>query len=261
MHHRALMLLVAYVALRAPAMDAQTPAPAAPPKQKTAASLPSGRDVVAKYVRAIGGREAIVRHSSRRATGTFTMGLQGVNGTVEVVAAKPDKLVVSIAVPGLGEIKSGYDGTTAWMINPMMGPMVLEGRQREEARQDADFFAMLHEDPGETLETLEAVDFDGRRCYRVRVKRKDGPEDIEYYDVASGLLVGSEAERDSPMGVVKALVLVGEYKKFDDLLIATRTTQRLAGVEQVIMIATVEHDTVPPSAFEPPVQIKGIIAK
>jgi len=105
------------------------------------------------------------------------------------------------------------------------------------------------------------VDFEGRRCYKLRIVRNAGQPDEEFYDVETGLLAGSVILRESPMGAVKATNVLSDYKPFGGVRLATRGVQRQSGVEQVITILTVEHDTVPATAFDPPAEIRTMLQK
>ena len=83
----------------------------------------------------------------------------------------------------------------------MTGPMLLEGRQLDEKRFDSEFYSELrNESRYASVTTLERVDFEGRPCYKVRLVRKSGGEDIEFYDVATGLKASSTTTRETQMG-------------------------------------------------------------
>jgi hypothetical protein len=222
--------------------------------------LPSASNVIARYVEAIGGREAVLKHASRRAVGTFSMPGQGINGTVELVAARPDRFLLKVVLGGLGELQTGYDGSIGWMLNPITGPMVLEGKQLQQLRFEAEFDAALHEPSGFTaLETVERVDFEGRPAYKVRALRKSGEDDFEFFDVETGFLVGSIVTRESPLGSVKATNLMADYRAFDGLKIPTRQVQRAMGAEQVLTITSVEFGGVDASSFAPPAAIRALV--
>ncbi len=109
------------------------------------------------------------------------------------------------------------------------------------------------------MKTLEKTTFEGRPCYKVSLVRKDGGEDIEYYDVETGLKAGASGTRETPMGPITATQMLSDYKKFGDLLVPTTMKQTAMGVEQVLKVTSVEYDNVPPSTFEPPAQIKALI--
>jgi hypothetical protein len=249
------------------ALDAQAPQTQPPPKTGTATAakpaadkLPAARSIIAKYIAAIGGREAILSHSSTRSTGTFTVSSAGMTGSIELFAAKPNKSLVKITLAGVGEITEGFDGTTGWTISPMTGPMLLQGKQLEEKRFDTDFYGELHDDSRyESMTTVERTDFDGRPCYKIRLVRKNGGEDFEFYDVATGLKVGRIATRETQMGTVTGTAVETDYRKFGNLLLPATIKNSLMGVQQVITIQTIEYDGVPAAAFEPPAEIKALI--
>jgi hypothetical protein len=249
---------------------AQAPASQNPPQDpkttaaietpKTSEALPSARSILDRHIKAIGGKEAVLSHSSTRATGTFSVASAGMTGSVEVIAAKPDKSLVKISIPGVGEILEGYDGKSGWTLSPMTGPMLLEGKQLEEKRYDADFFSELHDDNRYTsMTTVEKTEFEGRPCYKVKLVRKNGGEDFEFYDVETGLKAGRIATRETPMGTITGTSVESDYKKFGNILQATMVKNTMMGMQQVITIASIEYDTVPPTAFEPPAEIKALI--
>ena len=230
-------------------------------KQQAASALPSGREVVDRHIKAIGGRDAVLSHTSLHTTGTYAVPASGLIGTMETfAAAKPDRSFQRVAVPGVGEIVEGFDGEHGWSVNPMMGPMLQQGKELEQARFDADFYSELR-DPSKykSLTTVEKTTFENRPCYKVSLVRADGTEDFDFYDVETGLRAGSINRRESPMGPVTTTSVEGEYKKFGNLLQATTLTVKAMGIEQKVTIATVEYDTVAPSAFEPPDAVKALI--
>lgn len=142
----------------------------------------------------------------------------------------------------------------------MTGPMLLEGKQLEEKRFDSEFHGELRaEDRYSSMTTLEQTLFEGRQCYKLKLVRKTGGEDIEFYDVATGLKAGSITTRESQMGTVTGTQVSGEYRKFGNLLQPTVVKSKIGGLEQVITITSVEYDNVPPSVFEIPAGIKALI--
>jgi hypothetical protein len=225
-----------------------------------APALPAASEVISRYVRAIGGRDALLRHASLRAVGTFSMPAQGIDGTVERMAARPDRFLEKVAMSGVGDMQLGYDGSIGWMVTPMTGPMVLTGKQLEQLRRDAEFDAALHEPAGFTaLEIVDRVEFEGRPSYKLRALRTNGDEDFEFYDVETGLLIGSIVARESPLGTMKATNVMGDYRAFGGLQIPTRQVQRVMGTEQVVTISNVEFGGVDPSTFAPPAAIRALV--
>ena len=253
--------------LPAPAF-AQFPPPARPPKMATeaakpaavAATLPSARSILDRHVAAIGGRKAVLGHKSTHARGTVAMPSAGVTGVVEIYGAHPNRTLLKISLSGVGDVVEGFDGKHAWSMSPITGPMLLEGKQYEERKFDADFHGELRpDDRYSAMTTVERTDFEGRPCYKLRLVRKSGGEDIEFYDVDTGLKAGSITSRETHMGTVTGTTIEGDYRKFGDVLLATTVRSKIGGLEQVVTITSVEYDTVKPSVFELPTEIKALL--
>ena len=184
----------------------------------------------------------------------------GLTGTLEIFAARPNKSLVKVSLPGVGEVSEGFDGTHGWSLSPMTGPILLEGRQLEEKRFDAEFHSELRDSTRySSMTTLERTAFEGRQCYKVRLVRTTGGEDVEFYDVETGLKAGSITTRETQMGSVTATTVETDYRRFADLLQPTTIRNQVAGVQQVITIAAVEYDNVPGSTFELPAPIKALV--
>lgn len=88
-------------------------------------------EVIEKYVRAIGGREAIEKISSRVSKGTFEGNFAGVKvgGMVEIFEKAPNKSVSLIAVGETGVMRRGYTGQYGFEQVPYYGFRVLEGEE------------------------------------------------------------------------------------------------------------------------------------
>ena len=260
------LIVVAAAGLAASPLVAQTPAhtghhaPAA--EAKSSANLPAARTIIDKYIAAIGAREVLTKRSSSTMKGTFAMPAAGLTGDVVGMAAKPNKLTMSITFPGIGEIRSGFDGTTGWSIEPTSGPRVLDGTELEQARLQADFLASLHDPKNYTsMETVELADFEGSKAYKIRLVRTDADTSYEYFDAETGLLVGATATRDTQMGPMTATTIMSNYKDFGGLQMPSTITTRTMGQEIVMSVTSVEWDTVDPAAFELPAEIKVLVTK
>jgi hypothetical protein len=251
-----LLRIVAVAALLFAPLQAPAPAKPAP----AAETLPDAREIVNKHIKALGGREAILSHKSMRALGTLSVPQSGISGPIEMVqAAEPNRMLLKTSVPGIGDILEGFDGSHAWSVSPMTGPMLKVGKELTQTKFDADFYKELYDPKNYTLKTVEKTVFEGRPCYKIAVSRIDGVEDTDFYDVETGLRAGSIATRESPMGQMTMTAVEGGYKKFGNLMQATNITQTVMGVQQTITLTSVEYDKVKPEDLEPPPSIKALI--
>ena len=88
-------------------------------------ALADGKALVARHVAAMGGREALDKHTSLHQTGIFSMPAMGIEGPVHIYRAKPALLLQQITLGSFGEMTTGFDGSTAWAIQPMQGAVVM----------------------------------------------------------------------------------------------------------------------------------------
>ena len=233
----------------------------APTKTETASALPDAREIINRHIKAIGGRDAILARKSVQVTATLSIPSSGISGPMEIVqATNPDRTLLKMSVPGIGDIMEGFDGSHGWSMNAMTGALLKVGKELTQSRLDADFYVDLR-DPQKypAVKTIEKTTFDGRPCYKVSLKRIDGVEDFDFYDVATGLRAGSMTTRETFTGTVNMTQIETGYKKFGRLMQATLVTQQVMGTEQKITLLTVEYDKVPASAFAPPPAVKALI--
>lgn len=221
---------------------------------------PTGSELVARHLAAIGGAEAWAKVTSMRATGTLAMSAQGITGTVEVLSARPTTSILRVDITGMGKIETGYNGTVAWSIDPMVGPSILTGDQLIDMKNDAHFDAMLH--PASLVAStlnLGKAEFDGRQAWKLMVKFVEGASRDEYYDVETGLLLGYEGMSVTDMGKMPVRQVARDYKAFGGIRQPTRLIQSSMGLEQTITIRDVEINTVDPKVLEVPAVIKAIM--
>lgn len=247
---------------RALAVLAVLAAPAVP-SAAAAQELPAAKDLVARYVTAIGGREAVMKYSSIRSTGFFEMPAAGLRGDLRIVQARDGRTSMRITVPGMGELAGGYDGTTAWSMNPMQGPRLLEGKELAQMQEDAGFLTMLRESPAiDSMATVAQDTIGGEACYKVKVSYKSGRTSFDCYSVATGLLAGTISVQESNMGTIEVTTAMTEWKEFGGIRFATRMRQQAMGQEQVLGVDSVSFDGAEDTqAFELPEPVKALVAQ
>lgn len=255
---------IAAAALLAPAALAAQQTPRVTkdaPGAAATGALPSAVQVIDRYVAAIGGKAALQRVQSFRATGTFEMPAQGMSGDLELNAARPNRLAMKITVPGMGEIVQGYDGTVAWSVNPMQGPRLLEGKELAQLQEEADFDNIFRGSASVvSREVVGRGEAGGQPCYQVKTVRRSGSEAVECYSVDSGLLLSTSAKRESAMGPIESTTLVEDYKEFGGIKFATRSRIQIPamGAEQVLNLSNIELDKAEASAFARPAAVEAL---
>ena len=248
------------LALPLAAIFAIAPLAARGPVRQAAPALPSARTIIDRHVKEIGGRDAVLAQTSTHATGTVSLPAAGLTGKLEAFHAKPNKFLQRMTLPGIGDIEEGFDGTVGWSISPLTGPTVLDGRQLEQRKFDADFFEDLKSSERYvSMTTVEKTTFEGRPVYKIQLVKKGGGEDIEFYDTETGLKVGAITTRDSPMGPMQGTTAWSDYKKFGALLQPATTKVSVMSTEMIMAITGVDYGKVEPSVFALPAQIKALV--
>ena len=234
----------------------------APAAAQGSAALPPAKELIAKFVAATNATAIMAKHQSVRTKGRFELPAAGVSGDLEISQARPNKTMMRINVSSIGQIEQGFDGTTAWSINPMQGPRLMTGRELDAVREESSFGTPSRQGPNvASAETTEKTEMNGEPCYKVKMVWKSGRETFDCYSVASGLLIASTGKQESPMGTIEVTNLISDYKDFGGQKVATRLTQQVMGNEQVLIINTVDYDAADPAAFEMPAAIKALVEK
>jgi hypothetical protein len=233
---------------------------ALPGRAAAQAGLPSPEAVLARYVEAVGGKAAFDAVQGSRTLGRFEMPAAGIRGDLEVLGRRPNLSVSIVTLPGIGTIRTGFDGTTAWTVNPMTGPRVMEGAELQQTIDQSEFEgAIRHPRLFQSMETVGTVDVNGNRCVELRLVLHSGRELRECFSTETGLLVRSVTSMENPMGRMETTTYVEEYGSFDGLRSPTRIRQQMMGQEQVVIVTSVSYETIPLEEFAPPADIRAIL--
>jgi outer membrane lipoprotein-sorting protein len=237
---------------------AETPSPAAAPSS----SLPSAADVIAKHLKATGGREATLKHTATRFKGDWEMAGQGAGGEFETIQAKPNKRLMRFKLTTGGEIVNAFDGKVGWITSPFAEPALMEGKLLAQTREDAEYYAILHNAADfQSMETVGRTQFDNRDCVELKLVRKSGRVVHEYYDAATGFLAGARGMQETQQGPSEITITCQGYQKFGDLFQATQLKIDSDQGNITIRIKSVAYDSVSDTEFEPPAEIKALLKR
>lgn len=248
------------VAARAAALLAATMV-ASPVGAQGAAGLPPAQEIIARYVKAVGG-DAWKSHKSARMKATMTVPAANITSTMEVVQVFPNSIMEKTTIAGMGEMKTGFDGTVAWSIDPMQGPRVLSGPEEVAMKESANPENALRMSGDITAsETVEKTTFNEQECYKVKHTWKSGRVSHDCYSVKDGLLVATTTKQASPMGEVDVTQLHKDYKDFGGIKRPSVVTSQMMGQEITVTLTHWEWDTVDPKELELPAEIKALVVK
>lgn len=248
----------------APPQDVGAPAAPAPAATPAQVALPEAAEILAKSVVAIGGRDAWEKIKSLEIKGTMAMPAAGIKGPMVSKIASPNKMSTVIELAGVGTIRQGFDGTTAWSMDPISGPRLLEGKELETMQREADFLKDV--DPAKRWDSVKTVgegDFGGFDCWKLEAT-KDGVVSTHWYEKSTGLPRGFTAEIDTQLGRIPVTSVMTSYKEFTgegfgsvQFPVATETTQM--NQKMLSTVESIVFDAVPADAFTLPKEIVALL--
>ena len=244
----------AYEAGEAPAAAAPEPPP--PPE------LTEEQKIIARYIEASGGEDAIRAHTSMTIKGGFEMPAMGRSGDATTYSLAPDKTLALISLPGMGEIVTGTNGDVAWAEDPMQGPRLLDGQMLADARRQARFYVQLeYDDLYPEQKAAGETEWNGQTAHQLDLVDTDGNESSHYFAADTGLLIGIEATQTNEMGTMDVAITMSDFKEFGGILVPTSTLMSMPsmGMEFTQTVDSVTFDDVEPSVFEPSDAIKALL--
>ena len=210
---------------------------------KPAAKTPTVPEILAKYVQAIGGKAANEKIKTLTSKGTLELSPLNVKGTFESFAAAPNKSLIKTSLAGIGEIIEGFDGTTAWSINPLSGNRDKEGEELAQAKITYDFYRQTNLDklyPKMELKGIEKVG--GSDAYVIVGTSGDLPSETFYFDTKSGLLVRQDSIISTPEGKTPTKSYFEDYRDVNGVKLPFKSRSTLPQFEVITIFTEIKQN-------------------
>lgn len=222
-----------------------------------AQELPDPRQLIDRYLEAIGGAEALRGNMDASAKVSMVIAENGMRGDMQI-HVRGDDLATSMTFNGM-EIRTGLLDGLGWAIDPMNGPRLLEGAELEDMRRNVDPDVATFSDRAiASLETVALADSEGRPCHRVEIEWKSGINTAACFGVDDGLMLYTESISVSPMGEVRQVVHMHDYKPLGKVLGPSRMRGSLMGMTQVMTIEDYRLGSPPDEVFALPPAILAL---
>lgn len=200
----------------------------------------TAEEIIAGYVKAVGGEEAIRRNTTWRMTAKVDVG--GMELPVFFLKA-PNKMKVYVTFQGITFVQQAYDGTTAWKTN-----QVNMQSEKSTSEETANLAQDLMEEPdvmvmykslGYSVEKLADESVEGTSCYAIKMTKKprivDGKpvDNIVTYFIdksSSALLMTRSVSQDGPSKGTVVETLFSDYQEAGGIYIPFSMTIRSAGM-------------------------------
>lgn len=180
--------------------------------------LPGADEVIARYVTALGGKDALQKVNRRVITGEAESSLFKGKARWGYVASAPDRRVSVLEVPNVGALMDGFDGTVAWRKSGTQPAVTLGGEELAKAKRDAQFhrdsnLKLIYPD----LRTTGASVLDGEPCFILEAKPSTNAVERFWFSQKSGFLVRQESEFTTPAGRVSSSATYGDFRPVDGI--------------------------------------------
>ena len=190
-------------------------APSAP-SPTPAASLPSVKQILDRYVQALGGARALTKVTSRSAKGS-RIGADGVLVPEEIHQKAPDKILTVTSYPNI-VFSNGFNGTVGWAHSSREGATPLPEQLLVQLKRDAVFYQELKtEELYKSLTVLGRVSVRDADAYVIQATPVNGPLEKLFFDVGTGLLVRRYIESDTALGKLPLQLDYEDYRAVDGI--------------------------------------------
>jgi len=180
------------------------------------ASAQTADEIVAKFIKTIGGMEKIQAVKSLRRTGKFNGG-GGFEAVIVEENKRPNLVRQEFQIQGMTGV-TAYDGKTGWKIEPWNGKKDAEPLGEEEMRgivEDSDLDGPLvnYKEKGVRVEYLGTDEVEGSDAYKLKVTLPSGDVRLYYMDTDYYVPIKVESKRIIRGAEVESETLLGDYKE------------------------------------------------
>lgn len=194
----------------------------------------SVESILADYVNAIGGKEALdkVKTLEYSANATLNMGGQSLSLTRTVYQKSPDKFLDLTVIPMMGEQKQVYNSGEAKVV--AQGQTVpVQGQQLDAMKYFAIMFAeRFYSEVGFTAEYKGIKKVDGKDAHRVDVTIGAFTA-MEFFDVETGLKIQSDLGQNGTYSY-------SEYTEYDGIMLPKKLTLKSPALPVALEFVTNE---------------------
>jgi len=225
------------------------------------ASAQTADELINKNIAAHGGLEKIKAVKTMKLTGKVLV--DGVDIPCTLQLKRPNLVYGEAAIQGM-KLMLGYDGQTAWQVDPSSGSMEPQPSVDEDARhiiEMGDFEGPLvdYKAKGNSVELVGKEEFEATPVYKLKVTEKDGSVKYVYLDAATYLELKTTTRRKSDSGGSEEETTFSDYKPVGGLLMAHSIETKINGqIEDQLTIEKVElNAAVDDSIFKMPKKAQG----
>ncbi len=226
------------------------------PALATVAAAQTVDEIVEKHLAATGGRDALGKLTTRKATGMITITTPNgdLSGPVELYSKAPNKTraVMSLDLSALGvaekmTLDQKFDGTAGWALNSLQGDNEITGNQLDNMKNSVFPGQLLnYKETGLKVELLPRETLAGKSVIVLLVTPKVGSVARVFMDAESFLVVRTTAKVNVPQagGDMEQTADLSDYRAIDGVKVPLMTVNSTPIQTVTIKLDTVAHNVI-----------------
>jgi len=219
----------------------------------TASAAADPQAIINRYVAALGGEKSIRAVKTREISGEFKMPAMNVTGKLSVQAKAPNLYLSKVEIDGAGTFIDGFDGKTAWNVNPMAGGLreksaaeLPRAKRQADFYRDADLFKQYT-----SWKVIEPATVNGKPVKVLEGKDDQGTTDKLHFDDETGLLVRTVSNFTDNEGPKTVTTNISDYRAVEGVKVPHKLESSDGNFEFVIEYAAVKTGIeIPDSVFK-----------
>lgn len=223
------------------------------------AAAQSPAEILANHAKAVDPEGRVASVPGLKFTANFEMPAMGMSASMIAIQRRPNQSIVTVGIPGLGEMRQGYDGTIAWASDPMQGPRIMSGLEAASLSDGADMRALTR--PAELFTAMEPAgegEVDGEKCVKVKHTWKSGRVTTDCYSTTRWLILETVGMQAGPQGDVETVQRYSDFRAVGGVMLAHKAVMSMMGMQQIMTITSIEVGEQPPESVEPPAEVKAL---
>lgn len=207
------------------------------PQNDSADSVAQARAIIAKYIEAIGGADAVKNIQDK----TVIMRGTAMDQTITIIIKQklPNKLRQDIKAGGMDQVLI-FDGEKAVM--KVAGQTInLEGKQLEQLKLESTMEMLLNPESLGIKLAYEGTEKDGESLlHKVKFILPSGLNWVAYFDDKTGLKVKETKETETQMGLITQLLEYSDYQDVDGIKVPFKMKQSFGPQSVEMTISSVK---------------------
>lgn len=200
-------------------------------------SKQKAKDVIEKYLTAIGGRDALAKVEDR----TTIMRGTAMGQSITLIAKQksPNKLRQEIKAGGMEQLVI-FDGEKG-MMNAMNQKIEVKDKELEALKIEAIMeFLLDPESHGIKISYEGSEKINSKEANKIKMVLPSGLRWFSYFDAESGLKVKEEKELQTQMGLMNQTFAFDDYKEVDGIKYPHKITQSAGGQTIDVTVSSIK---------------------